>query len=190
MQVSHREHPAGLYSSIPFGLAAFTVELPYVLAQCLLFSIISYFLIGFEATAGGHSRTSCHACLHQILWIDGLLLALKASCLTEEVMFPNREVLLVYFHHLPNAVDHDMLWCALLQSSPPCSGRSHARCIRSSRSAEAIARCAWAAGIMVVYATPSLPIAGVLSSLFFGIWNLFTGFLIGHQVSHLALSRC
>jgi len=39
------------------------------------------------------------------------------------------------------------------------------------------------AGIMVVYATPNLPVAGVLSSLFFGIWNLFTGFLIGHQVS-------
>jgi len=38
------------------------------------------------------------------------------------------------------------------------------------------------AGIMVVYATPNLPVAGVLSSLFFGIWNLFTGFLIGHQV--------
>lgn len=39
------------------------------------------------------------------------------------------------------------------------------------------------AGIMVVYATPNLPVAGVLSSLFFGIWNLFTGFLIGHQVA-------
>jgi hypothetical protein len=38
------------------------------------------------------------------------------------------------------------------------------------------------AGIMVVWATPNLPVAGVLSSLFFGIWNLFTGFLIGHQV--------
>ena len=38
------------------------------------------------------------------------------------------------------------------------------------------------AGIMMVYATPTLPIAGVFSSMFFGIWNLFTGFLIGHQV--------
>lgn len=35
---------------------------------------------------------------------------------------------------------------------------------------------------MVVYATPNLPVAGVVSGLFFGIWNLFTGFLIGHQV--------
>ena len=41
------------------------------------------------------------------------------------------------------------------------------------------------AGIMVVYATPNVPIAGVVSGLFFGIWNLFTGFLIGHQVSKI-----
>jgi len=41
-QVSHRECPAGMYSSIPFGLAQCTVELPYVFVQCLLFGIISY----------------------------------------------------------------------------------------------------------------------------------------------------
>ena len=49
------------------------------------------------------------------------------------------------------------------------------------RKGESLCLC-WIAGIMVVYATPNLPVAGVLSSLFFGIWNLFTGFLIGHQV--------
>lgn len=36
----------------------------------------------------------------------------------------------------------------------------------------------------MVFGTPNLPIASVLSSLFFGVWNLFTGFLIGHQVPH------
>lgn len=41
----------------------------------------------------------------------------------------------------------------------------------------------------MVYATPNLPVAGVLSSLFFGIWNLFTGFLIGHQVTEIPLQR-
>lgn len=41
-----------MYSSIPFGLAQCTVELPYVFVQCLLFGIISYWMIAFEATAG------------------------------------------------------------------------------------------------------------------------------------------
>ena len=30
-------------------------------------------------------------------------------------------------------------------------------------------------GIMSVYATPSLVVASICSSLFFGVWNLFAG---------------
>ena len=52
MQVSHRECTSGMYSSVPFGLAQCTVELPYVFLQCLLFGIISYWMISFEASAG------------------------------------------------------------------------------------------------------------------------------------------
>ena len=52
MQVSHRECPAGMYSSIPFGLAQCSVELPYVFMQCLFFGVISYWMIGFEPSAG------------------------------------------------------------------------------------------------------------------------------------------
>ena len=43
-----------MYSSIPFGLAQCTVELPYVLAQCFLFGTISYWMISFQPSAGGH----------------------------------------------------------------------------------------------------------------------------------------
>lgn len=57
-QVSHRECPAGMYSSIPFGLAQCTVELPYVFLQCLLFGVISYWMIAFEASAGETSSRS------------------------------------------------------------------------------------------------------------------------------------
>ena len=52
MQVSHRECTSGMYSSIPFGLAQCTIELPYVFIQCLLFGVISYWMISFEASAG------------------------------------------------------------------------------------------------------------------------------------------
>ncbi len=41
-----------MYSSVPFGLAQCTVELPYVFIQCLLFGVISYWMISFEASAG------------------------------------------------------------------------------------------------------------------------------------------
>ncbi len=34
-------------------------------------------------------------------------------------------------------------------------------------------------GIMGVYVTADLSLANVLSSFFYGLWNLFTGFLIG-----------
>ncbi len=39
-------------------------------------------------------------------------------------------------------------------------------------------------GIMGVYVTADLSLANVLSSFFYGLWNLFTGFLIG--VSQMA----
>ena len=39
-------------------------------------------------------------------------------------------------------------------------------------------------GIMGVYVTADLALASVLSSFFYGLWNLFTGFLIG--VSQMA----
>lgn len=49
-----------MYSSVPFGLAQCTVELPYVLAQCLLFGTISYWMIAFEADAGARFAPNRH----------------------------------------------------------------------------------------------------------------------------------
>ena len=53
-----------MYSSIPFGLAQCTVELPYVLAQCLLFGTISYWMISFQPSAGGHPAASAWVMWH------------------------------------------------------------------------------------------------------------------------------
>lgn len=42
---------AGMYSALPFGFAQVLVEVPYVVAQSVLYSTITYALICFEWTA-------------------------------------------------------------------------------------------------------------------------------------------
>ncbi|KAK9811201.1 hypothetical protein WJX73_009709 [Symbiochloris irregularis] len=49
--VFYRERYAGLYASIPYAIAQGDVEVPYLLVQSALFSVIVYFMIHFEFTA-------------------------------------------------------------------------------------------------------------------------------------------
>ncbi|XP_051131702.1 ABC transporter G family member 31 [Andrographis paniculata] len=50
--VFYREKAAGMYSPIPFALAQGLVEIPYILVQTVIYSIITYFMINFERTPG------------------------------------------------------------------------------------------------------------------------------------------
>ena len=52
VQVMYRERAAGMYSELPFASAQCLIEVPYNLAQALLFSCISYFMLGFDHTVG------------------------------------------------------------------------------------------------------------------------------------------
>ena len=47
-----RERAAGYYATYPFALAQFLIEVPYVLAQSVLYAIITYFMIYFYIDAG------------------------------------------------------------------------------------------------------------------------------------------
>ena len=51
-QVMYRERAASMYAVLPFGIATGVVEVPYLLTQALIFVPISYFMIGFSASAG------------------------------------------------------------------------------------------------------------------------------------------
>ena len=55
----YRERAAGMYSELPFALAQCLIELPYNLAQTMVFCCTSYFMLGFDHTAGG--RPPCAA---------------------------------------------------------------------------------------------------------------------------------
>ena len=48
----YRERAAGMYSELPFASAQCLIEVPYNLLQALIFSCISYFMLGFDHTAG------------------------------------------------------------------------------------------------------------------------------------------
>ncbi|KAK4275171.1 hypothetical protein QN277_018300 [Acacia crassicarpa] len=50
--VFYREKAAGMYSPIAYAAAQGLVEIPYILVQTLLYGLITYFMIGFEITAG------------------------------------------------------------------------------------------------------------------------------------------
>lgn len=50
--VLYRERAAGMYSALCYVTAAAIVELPYLVLQVLLFSLVSYWMIGFKSTAG------------------------------------------------------------------------------------------------------------------------------------------
>ncbi len=47
-----RERAAGMYAVIPYAIAQGATEIPWALAQTLLFSCIAYFMIHFDFTAG------------------------------------------------------------------------------------------------------------------------------------------
>lgn len=50
-QVMYRERAASMYAVLPFGIATGVVEAPYLVTQALIFVPISYFMIGFKASA-------------------------------------------------------------------------------------------------------------------------------------------
>ncbi|KAL3152680.1 hypothetical protein ABBQ38_012275 [Trebouxia sp. C0009 RCD-2024] len=50
--ILYRERAAGYYATYPFALAQFLIEIPYVLAQSVFFSVITYFMVYFYIDAG------------------------------------------------------------------------------------------------------------------------------------------
>ena len=44
---------------MPYAIAQGTVELPYVAVQCVLYSVITYFLIHFQISAGAALTARC-----------------------------------------------------------------------------------------------------------------------------------
>lgn len=102
--VMYREQAAGMYDPLPFALAQCLIEVPYNLIQAILFSVTSYWMMGFFADAA------------KFFWYLF-------------VIFLSLNLMTFY-------------------------------------------------GIMGVYITPDLSIAAVLSSFWYGFWNIFTGFLI------------
>ena len=48
----YRERAAGMYSELPFASAQCLIEVPYNLAQAFLFSLICYFMLGFDHDVG------------------------------------------------------------------------------------------------------------------------------------------
>ncbi|KAK9727139.1 hypothetical protein RND81_05G260600 [Saponaria officinalis] len=48
--VFYREKAAGMYSPFAYAAAQALVEVPYIIAQTLMYGIITYFMIGFERT--------------------------------------------------------------------------------------------------------------------------------------------
>lgn len=49
--VFYRERAAGMYSALPYAIAQVVVEVPYVLAQGLYFSLVIYSMMSFQWTA-------------------------------------------------------------------------------------------------------------------------------------------
>ncbi|KAK1358249.1 hypothetical protein POM88_051505 [Heracleum sosnowskyi] len=102
--VYYRERAAGMYSAVAYAFAQVLAEIPYVLTQTLLYSLIVYSMIGFEWTVA------------------------KFSWYVFFTFFT-----LLYFVYF---------------------------------------------GMMTVAVTPNADIAAVIAAAFYGLWNLFSGFLI------------
>lgn len=49
-----RERAAGYYTELAWAFAEMLVEIPYLLLQTCLYSVITYFMIWFEINAGDH----------------------------------------------------------------------------------------------------------------------------------------
>ncbi|ESW34612.1 hypothetical protein PHAVU_001G166300 [Phaseolus vulgaris] len=102
--VFYRERAAGMYSAFPYAFAQVLIELPYVLGQAVVYSIIIYAMIGYEWTVA------------KFLW-----------CLF--FMF----FTFLYFTYY---------------------------------------------GMMAVALTPNQHISTIVSSGFYAVWNIFSGFII------------
>ncbi|CAK0753548.1 hypothetical protein CVIRNUC_002229 [Coccomyxa viridis] len=102
--VMYRERAAGMYAVIPYAIAQGATEIPWALAQTLLFSCIAYFMIHFDFTAA------------KFFWF---------------VLYQFLTLLLFTYY-----------------------------------------------GMMAVAVSPSVQLAAVISSAFYSVWFLFTGFLI------------
>ncbi|PSC69376.1 ATP-binding cassette transporter isoform B [Micractinium conductrix] len=50
-RVFYREHAAGMYGPLPFAIAQGNVEIPYLAVQCVIYSCIVYWMVGFAAEA-------------------------------------------------------------------------------------------------------------------------------------------
>nr|CAB3473545.1 unnamed protein product [Digitaria exilis] len=102
--VFYRERAAGMYSAFPYAFGQVVIELPYALAQDILYGVIVYSMIGFEWTAA------------KFFWY----------------LFFGYFTLLYFTFY----------------------------------------------GMMAVGLTPNYHIASIVSSAFYAIWNLFSGFII------------
>ncbi|OEL30546.1 ABC transporter G family member 36 [Dichanthelium oligosanthes] len=102
--VFYRERAAGMYSAFPYAFGQVVIELPYALAQVILYGVIVYSMIGFEWTAA------------KFFWY----------------LFFGYFTLLYFTFY----------------------------------------------GMMAVGLTPNYHIASIVSSAFYAIWNLFSGFII------------
>ncbi|WVZ69774.1 hypothetical protein U9M48_018509 [Paspalum notatum var. saurae] len=102
--VFYRERAAGMYSALPYAFGQVTIELPYTLAQAIVYGIIVYSMIGFEWTVA------------KFFWY----------------------LFFMYF---------TFLYFTFY-------------------------------GMMAVGLTPSYHVASIVSSAFYAIWNLFSGFII------------
>lgn len=65
-----RERAAGMYGVIPYAIAQGAVELPWALAQSVVYACITYFMIYFEINAGSlplqakQDNDRSHLCFH------------------------------------------------------------------------------------------------------------------------------
>ena len=107
--VFYRERAAGMYSALPYAFAQVLVEIPYVLAQAVVYSLIVYAMIGFEWTAA------------KFFWY----LFFQFCCF----------LYMTYY------------------------------------------------GMMTVAITPNASIAAIIAASFYGIFNLFSGYIIPRPVS-------
>eukprot|EP00271_Cylindrocystis_brebissonii_P020903 TRINITY_DN71_c0_g6_i2.p1 TRINITY_DN71_c0_g6~~TRINITY_DN71_c0_g6_i2.p1 ORF type:complete len:224 (-),score=40.54 TRINITY_DN71_c0_g6_i2:845-1516(-) len=102
--VFYRERAAGMYAPLPYAIAQGAVELPYIFAQTVVYSLITYAMVQFEWTAA------------KFFWY--FLFMYLTFC---------------YFTFY---------------------------------------------GMMMVGLTPNLNLASVVSTFFYSIWNLFSGFIV------------
>ena len=52
--VFYRERAAGYYASLAYGLAQGDVEIPFLLVQSIIYTVIFYFMVHLEYSAGEH----------------------------------------------------------------------------------------------------------------------------------------